>query len=766
MNDGLMNKMITSVFGFLILICPVTGTLHAQQQKIDSLVGVLANTPRDTIRLPVLHELYRHTVNIDSHKALKYSMEGIALSKEFGSTRWTNVFLNDVGNSYYNLGSFDSAYTYFHKRLDLTTALKDTLGIAGSMDNIGVILFHRGDMEKALELRREANEIYSKINHLQNLINGYIWIGNMYNHIGDYEQALQNYIHAKIILLDYKDENLLATTMINISMVYRHLKQYDNALDYAKQASQLFDTVGNHNGKGVALYRLSLIYENTGEYDKAIKSIREAEQVFLHTGNTYFLNHVYNALGDWCLKESLPDEALEHLNKSLSYAKTSGNKELLSTTYHNMSEAYFQKNDYPSALDFLKQTETLYLESGDKLYLRGVFLDYIKIYGYANKPDSIVKYLIAYENLNDTLINEQTIKAVAEVQEKYQAEKKEKEILLLNVENEKKQFSLEKLEQENRIANLELMQAAIENEKSRQDLQLANAERENQLNQINILTLNDEVREQKLQQEKREKTFLIIGFVVLFLAGGVITYYILISYRNRKQKEEARLKQEAAELSRKLMETNMKAINFQLNPHFIFNCVHTVEYLLGQSKVKESMACLRKFSNLIRMMLEGMSKKEIPLDRELEILRLYMDLEKMRHTHDFSYSIETDSRIDPVTTMVPPLILQPFVENSIKHGFVQDGKEYHIRIRLQAEEGKLYCEITDNGVGFSAKKDQMSVSGFKKESLGLKLTEDRLRLINQMTSLEYSWSIGDMNDEENNTTGTIVSLQLPYILAA
>jgi hypothetical protein len=450
----------------------------------------------------------------------------------------------------------------------------------------------------------------------------------------------------------------------------------------------------------------------------------------------------------------------------LSYAKTSGNKELLSTTYHNMSEAYFQKNDYPSALDFLKQTETLYLESGDKLYLRGVFLDYIKIYGYANKPDSIVKYLIAYENLNDTLINEQTIKAVAEVQEKYQAEKKEKEILLLNVENEKKQFSLEKLEQENRIANLELMQAAIENEKSRQDLQLANAERENQLNQINILTLNDEVREQKLQQEKREKTFLIIGFVVLFLAGGVITYYILISYRNRKQKEEARLKQEAAELSRKLMETNMKAINFQLNPHFIFNCVHTVEYLLGQSKVKESMACLRKFSNLIRMMLEGMSKKEIPLDRELEILRLYMDLEKMRHTHDFSYSIETDSRIDPVTTMVPPLILQPFVENSIKHGFVQDGKEYHIRIRLQAEEGKLYCEITDNGVGFSAKKDQMSVSGFKKESLGLKLTEDRLRLINQMTSLEYSWSIGDMNDEENNTTGTIVSLQLPYILAA
>ena len=761
-----MKKIVIPIFAFLFFTCTGFGKLYAQQQKIDSLLEVLANTPRDTTRLPVLHELYRHTVNIDSHKALKYSIEGIALAKELGSTKWKSVFLNDVGNSYYNLGSFDSAYTYFNKRLDLTTAIKDTLGIAGSMDNIGIIMFHRGDMEKALELRREANEIYTRIGHLKNLANGYVWIGNIYTQTGNYEQALKYYVDAKQILYENQDDKSLAIAMINISTVYRHMKNYEKAIDYASQAEQIFELLKDQNSRGVTLYRLSLLYKETGKQDKALETIYQAEQIFLQLGSEYFLNVVYTALANWFLNDGLPDEALEYLNKTLLYAKTAGDKMLLTTTLHNMSEAYFQKNDYPSALDFLKQAETFYHEIGNKFHLKSVFLDYIKIYGYANKPDSIVKYLIAYENLNDTLINEQTIKAVAEVQEKYQAEKKEKEIALLNLENEKKQFTLEKLEQENRIANLELMQAAIENEKSRQDLQLANAERENQKNQINILTLNEEVREQKLQQEKREKMFLMIGFFVIFLAGGVITYYILISYRNRKQKEEARLKQEAAELSRQLVETNMKAIHFQLNPHFIFNCVHTVEYLLGQSKVKESMACLRKFSDLIRMMLECMSKKEIPLERELDILRLYMDLEKMRHTHDFSYSIETDNRIDPVTTMVPPLILQPFVENSIKHGFVQDGKEYHIRIRLQTEGEKLHCEIKDNGIGFSAKKNQMSVSGFKNESLGLKLTEDRLRLINQMTHSEYSYSIGDLNEKENNTTGTLVSLQLPYILAA
>lgn len=93
MNDGLMNKMITSVFGFLILICPVTGTLHAQQQKIDSLVEVLANTSRDTTRLAVLHELYSGYSDTDSQKALVYAREGLILSREFGHNKWTSVFL-------------------------------------------------------------------------------------------------------------------------------------------------------------------------------------------------------------------------------------------------------------------------------------------------------------------------------------------------------------------------------------------------------------------------------------------------------------------------------------------------------------------------------------------------------------------------------------------------------------------------------------------------------------------------------------------------
>jgi tetratricopeptide (TPR) repeat protein len=760
-----VNKIVLLIFGLLLFICPVSGELHAQQQKIDSLVEVLATTSRDTNRVQVLYSLADIYEKIDNNESLKYARQGLLLSRELKYDKGIDLFLIQIGICYYQKGNFDSALVNYQTRLDRAVAKNDSMGMAFSMDNIGAVMVHTGEHDKALELRKKANEIYFRAKDTLRLANGYVWIGNIYKEKGAFGESLSYFFKAKRLFERLNNSYSLGIALINISSIYREIKQYDLAIEYALRAIDLFTKTGDQNLVGISMYRLALVYDITGNPEEAVKKVEEARNLFLQTGNMNYLNLTTGYLGSYYLNKGDYDKALDYINNCLDIAKTANDMLLVGSSLGTLAFIYDLKKDYLSALDYSKRTIEVYHTIGNKPQLLEVYKLIVFLHSNLKQRDSVERYFQLYVALNDTLFNEKTIKTVAEVQEKYQAEKREKEIALLNLENEKKQFSLNRLEQENRIANLELMQAAIENEKSHQDLQLANAERENQKNQINILKLNEEVREQKLQQEKKEKTFLIVGFVVLFLAVGVIIYYILISYRNKKQKEEARLKQEAAELSHKLVETNMKAINFQLNPHFIFNCVHTVEYLLGQSKVKESMACLREFSDLIRMMLESMSKKEIPLERELDILRLYMDLEKMRHSHDFSYTIETDIQIDPVITMVPPLILQPFVENSIKHGFVQEGKAYHIWIRLQADGGKLHCQITDNGVGFSTKKDQISVSGFKKESLGLKLTEDRLRLINQMTRSEASWSIRDVKDE-NNTTGTVVSLQLPYILAA
>ena len=145
----------------------------------------------------------------------------------------------------------------------------------------------------------------------------------------------------------------------------------------------------------------------------------------------------------------------------------------------------------------------------------------------------------------------------------------------------------------------------------------------------------------------------------------------------------------------------------------------------------------------------------------------YMDLEKTRYINSFSYSIEVDRDLDTEATMVPPLILQPFVENSIKHGFAGKEKGNEIKISIRPIQNNLLCEITDNGLGFSATQQAKTpVSGYKKESLGLKLTRERLQVINKMKNASSSFTIEDILTEDNKTKGTRVSLYLPNTSAA
>jgi len=230
-----------------------------------------------------------------------------------------------------------------------------------------------------------------------------------------------------------------------------------------------------------------------------------------------------------------------------------------------------------------------------------------------------------------------------------------------------------------------------------------------------------------------------------------------LNFRVKKKKEQA-------ELSRQVSENDMKALRAQMNPHFVFNWVQTVLGLLDNQKTSEIKACLEKFSYLTRSILENSEKKEIPLVAELETLKLYMELENMRFKIPFTSEILIDHMIDPITTMIPPLILQPLIENSIKHGFNELNKAGHIKIEVKQENEKLVCLIEDNGVGRQKTQLKPPVH-FKKESKGMKIIEERLRLISEIKKTKSFYLIDDLKDSSNNPAGTRVKMFLPYELS-
>ncbi|MCB0531224.1 MAG: histidine kinase [Saprospiraceae bacterium] len=252
--------------------------------------------------------------------------------------------------------------------------------------------------------------------------------------------------------------------------------------------------------------------------------------------------------------------------------------------------------------------------------------------------------------------------------------------------------------------------------------------------------------------------------VLLALIAGIVTYF--------RTRLTNLLKQEAAknELNRLRAlkaELENKALRSQMNPHFIFNALNTIEALIIEENPDAASALLQKFSKLVRLVLENSQHPKIALKAELEALELYLQLEVIRLDDRFTYRIDVDPELEQHHCYLPPMILQPFAENAILHGLrhLHDRKGL-LTVRLRPEtaaDGKkyLHCEIEDNGIGRAQAAEinaRTRISG-KKQSLGSRLTSQRVELLNTPGNQDYTVEITDLSGTDK--TGTLVTILLP-----
>ncbi len=211
-----------------------------------------------------------------------------------------------------------------------------------------------------------------------------------------------------------------------------------------------------------------------------------------------------------------------------------------------------------------------------------------------------------------------------------------------------------------------------------------------------------------------------------------------------------------------IAELKLTALQAQMNPHFIFNSLNSINWYILKNKPTEASLFLTKFSKLVRLILDNSRNLTIPLDKELEALRLYLDLESMRFEDTFDYEIQADESIDQEEVLIPPLILQPFVENAIWHGFMNKSSKGHLVIQIYPESGHLKCIVQDDGIGRRAslrlKKDQDP----RYESKGMKLTTDRIRLLHKNYLKDDMIRVIDLVDQHGEAIGTRVEVMLPY----
>lgn len=247
-------------------------------------------------------------------------------------------------------------------------------------------------------------------------------------------------------------------------------------------------------------------------------------------------------------------------------------------------------------------------------------------------------------------------------------------------------------------------------------------------------------------------------FRVLMLGILGTSIYLFYQYRiNQIRKSE----QQKAEFNQKIADLSLKALRSQMNPHFIFNSLNAIDKYILMSDELNASVYLNKFARLMRMILVYSEKQIIPLKQELEMLEHYIQLENLRMEYPFSYKIECSDEIDVYSIKIPSLLLQPYIENSVRHGLLHKKGAGNIWVFIDIEHDYLHCTIEDDGIGRekSAEIQQKSISTHI--SQGMKITQDRLKLLNTNAEFRTTLKITDKKGENGNALGTKVELWIP-----
>jgi ligand-binding sensor domain-containing protein/putative methionine-R-sulfoxide reductase with GAF domain len=232
--------------------------------------------------------------------------------------------------------------------------------------------------------------------------------------------------------------------------------------------------------------------------------------------------------------------------------------------------------------------------------------------------------------------------------------------------------------------------------------------------------------------------------------------------RARAEAEKQQAQRTLMDTQQKMTEVEMQALRAQMNPHFIFNCLNSINRYIVKSDQATASLYLTRFAKLIRLILDNSNSKNVILSNELEALKLYIEMEALRFDKKFTYSVSVADNVSTDSLEVPPLIIQPYVENAIWHGLLHKETEGRLLIHVSLpSEGMLQCEIEDNGIGRDKAKEMKSKSAISRKSLGMKLTEDRLSLLNKHAALNASIDIIDIKNGHGEATGTRVIIKIP-----
>jgi len=565
------------------------------------------------------------------------------------------------------------------------------------------------NLDSAKLLSNNILSLSQKNNYLKGEAKAYNLFGVIYDIQGNFDQSINYYKKAGAIFLEIDDKQGLAITEYHMALVLQNDEQFSEALNYVEKAREYYEKQDLKAELAKSIMTIGNLYlTNNKGLENAIHKMKEAELIAQGINDTILIATALSLQGDaYVENKQFLDSAAFCFEAAIGYLKKKQNHYSLGFCYLGLAKAHLLQNNFDLAILNNDLALGQYKILNQKLGFRNSYNNRKDIYIDQRDFEKAVNAYRLLKLYSDSLYNENSSKQINLLKTEYETEKKEAEI--------------ESLSQKSEIQTLQLAQ----------------------------------------------QNYMLVGsgvFILFIIIGGTLLY------KQRKTKQSQALTaieleeaKKRLEIEKQFREAELKAIRSQMNPHFIFNALNSIQEYIMSNEKKLAGKYLGKFADLMRIYLEHSKTNTITVNEEIKTLNLYLELEKLRFEDSFECTVEVNKNVDTHLLTLPTLLLQPFVENAIKHGLLhkKNNRKLYIIFSCEDENKVLQCEIIDNGVGRLRAEEINKMRNPSHKSFATSATKTRLDLLNYTKEHMISVETIDLIDNQENPTGTKVIISVP-----
>lgn len=652
-----------------------------------------------------------------SNYSLSHLQYALKIFKELEDERGQAITLSNLSTYYSRRDQIKKAKNALLTARQLFEKLNDRAGIGEVAHQSGEMYYQARDYPSALQQYRQALDIRRQIGDSEGTASTLVRIGYLYAIGNQRHMALTNYLNAYRIGYANRYSQVIADATWGMASIYERQEKYAEALVYYEQCAKA-QKAFQANVNPWLYQSIAGLYKRQNKYGEALAHYQLSLNARTGTSagvNSWEVAQVHQQIAELYTVQRKYDVSLAHLHEALAIIdpdKPRSVHSLATPILNQLGRVYLAQGNYANAL----KNATRSLQLARKLQIRRdvqeASLTISLIYAALRNYPKAYEHLRQYTSLRDTLFNQE-------------------------------------------ITNLAALKNGLEmNQKQ---------------DQVNLLWKENQEQASELD-ESTQRNYALLAGVLLFFT--LVIVLIRNNQRNQrtnrlvaeqaKQLEEQRIRELEQTFEYQQAETKMATLRAQMNPHFIFNCLNSIKFYATDNEAAKASQYLTKFSRLIRLVLENSRSERVMLSQELEALQLYLEMEAMRFKDKLSFHIEVADQIDREFVEIPPLLIQPYVENAIWHGLMHKLEGGTVRVTVsQPQEAVLEVRINDDGVGRAKAAEFRSKSANRGKSFGTKVTGERIALINQVYRIQTEVQIRDLTNEQGLPAGTEVTLQIP-----